>query len=186
MKVGYARVSTAEQNADRQTEMFAEMLVEKVFTDKASGKDTERTALKEMLAFVREGDTLIVESISRLARNTKDLLNIVEKLNEKKVAFVSVKENIDTATPTGVFMLTVFGALAQLERDCINQRAREGIELAKKRGVYKGRVPIKVDESKFKAVVSKWRNGEITAVKAQEMLGLKPMTFYRRVKELGA
>ena len=133
----------------------------------------------------RQGDTVIVESISRIARNTRDLLSIISELTEKGVEFVSLKENIDTTTPHGRFMLTVFGALAELERESILERQREGIEIAKAEGKYKGRKPVPVDETKFRAVCARWRAGEITATAAMKEVGLKQNTFYRRVKELG-
>ena len=107
MKVFYARVSTKEQNEARQIEAAKEQGCEKVFLDKASGKNTERKELKAMLSFVRQGDVLYVSEIARLARNTKDLLEIVEELNEKGVEFVSLKEAIDTRTPQGKFMLKI-------------------------------------------------------------------------------
>lgn len=139
----------------------------------------------EMMAFVRVGDTLIVESISRIARNTRDLLTIMANLTEKGVEFVSLKENIDTTTPHGRFMLTVFGALAELERESILERQREGIEIAKAEGKYKGRKPVAIDEAKFRSVCARWRAGEITATAAMKEAGLKPNTFYRRVQNLG-
>ena len=117
MRVGYIRCSTIEQNEARQLKMMEEQNAERLFIDKASGKNTDRKAFKEMMAFVRAGDTVIVESISRIARNTRDLLSIVSDLTEKGVEFVSLKENMDTTTPQGRFMLTVFGALAELERE---------------------------------------------------------------------
>jgi DNA invertase Pin-like site-specific DNA recombinase len=111
-------------------------------------------------------------------------LAIVSELTEKGVEFVSLKESIDTTTPQGRFMLTVFGALAELERENILERQREGIEIAKSEGRYKGRKPIDIDEQRFKAVCKRWRKGEITAKVAMEELGLKPNTFYRRVNEM--
>lgn len=185
MKVGYVRCSAVDQNEARQLKMMGEQQVEKVFLDKASGKNTDREAFKEMMAYIREGDIVIVESISRIARNTRDLLSIVSDLSEKKVEFVSLKENIDTATPQGRFMLTVFAALAELERENILERQREGIAIAKAAGKYKGRKPVEFDEVLFRKVCQRWRAGEITAVTAMEKVGLKPNTFYRRVKEYG-
>ena len=185
MRVGYIRCSTIEQNEARQLKMMEEQNAERLFIDKASGKNTDRKAFKEMMAFVRAGDTVIVESISRIARNTRDLLSIVSDLTEKGVEFVSLKENMDTTTPQGRFMLTVFGALAELERENILERQREGIEIAKSEGKYKGRKPVEVDEKRFKEVCARWRSGEITATAAMQEVGLKPNTFYRRVKELG-
>ena len=185
MRVFYVRCSTIEQNEARQLKMAEEQNAEKVFVDKASGKNTDRTAFKEMMAFVRAGDTVVVESISRIARNTRDLLSIVSELTDKGVEFVSLKENIDTTTPQGRFMLTVFGALAELERENTLERQREGIEIAKSEGKYKGRKPIDYDEAQMKALCKKWRAVEITATAAMKELGLKPNTFYRRVKEMG-
>ena len=185
MRVFYVCCSTIEQNEARQLKMAEEQNAEKVFVDKASGKNTDRAAFKEMMASVRAGDTVVVESISRIARNTRDLLSIVSELTEKGVEFVSLKENIDTTTPQGRFMLTVFGALAELERENILERQREGIEIAKSEGKYKGRKPIDYDEAQMKALCKKWRAGEITATATMKELGLKPNTFYRRVKEMG-
>jgi DNA invertase Pin-like site-specific DNA recombinase len=185
MLLGYVRVSTIEQNEARQIEALKARNVERIYIDKQSGKDTNRPKLNEMLEFAREGDTVITESISRIARNTRDLLNIIDELNNKGVSFVSLKENIDTNTPTGKFMLTVFAALAELERESILTRQREGIEIAKENGVYKGKPPMKIDEAAFAAAVAEWRNGSITAVEAMRRCDLKPNTFYRRVKERG-
>lgn len=184
MRVGYVRCSTIEQNEARQLKMMEDQKAEKIFIDKASGKNTDRKEFKAMMAFVRAGDMVIVESISRIARNTRDLLSIVSELTEKQVEFISLKESIDTTTPQGRFMLTVFGALAELERENILERQREGIEIAKSEGRYKGRKPLDVDEERFKDVCAQWRSGKITATTAMQEVGLKPNTFYRRVKEM--
>lgn len=183
MRVGYVRCSTAEQNEARQLKMMEDQLVEKVYIDKASGKNIDRREFQAMMAFVRAGDTVIVESISRIARNTRDLLSIISNLTENDVEFVSLKENIDTSTPHGRFMLTVFGALSELERESILERQREGIEIAKAEGKYKGRKPVPINEVKFRTVCARWRAGEISATVAMRELNLKPNTFYRRVKE---
>ena len=155
--------------------------VDEVYIDRMSGKNTNRPELQKMLEYVRKGDTVIVESISRFARNTRDLLELVEKLTVKGVEFVSKKEAIDTTTPTGKFMLTVVGAVAELEREYILQRQREGIAIAKANGVYKGRKSLQPPE--FEKVTAKWRNGQITAAEAMRQLGMSKSTFYRRVKE---
>lgn len=187
MKVGYVRVSTVEQNTARQEFLMEELGVEKVFLEKVSGKTQQgREQLETMLQFVREGDVVVVESISRIARNTKDLLDIVERLREKGVNFTSRKEQIDTNTPAGKFMLTVFGAMAQLEREYILDRQREGIEIARQNGKYRGRKAIAVDRGKFEEVYGRWKAGEIKGVEAMRELGLKPSTFYRRVREYEA
>jgi DNA invertase Pin-like site-specific DNA recombinase len=182
MKIGYIRVSTAEQNSARQEVLMAELGVDQVFIDRMSGKSMDRPELKRMMTFVREDDTVIVESISRFARNTRDLLELIDQLEAKNVGFVSKKEAIDTTTPTGKFMLTVFGAVAELEREYILQRQKEGIAVAKANGVYKGRKPI--ERAEFASMVASWRAGKITAVEAMKQLDMKPSTFYRRVKQI--
>lgn len=179
MKIGYVRVSTEEQNTARQEIMLRELGVDELFVDRASGKNADRPELNRMMNFVRRGDTVIVESISRFARNTRDLLDLVERLTEKQVEFVSRKEAIDTTTPTGKFMLTVFAAIAELEREYILQRQREGIAIAKAEGKYTGCKPIPLPDN-FERVVARWRAGEITATEAMRQTGMKPNTFYRR------
>jgi len=183
MKIGYIRVSTTDQNTARQETLMDQWGVEKVFIDRDGGAGTPRRALQEMLAFVREGDTLVVESYSRLARSTKDLLDIVERLQKKQVAFVSQKEAIDTATPAGRLMLTIFAGLCQFERETLRERQGEGIAEAKKAGKYKGRQRIKYDTELFKVLYPRWKAGEMTAVAMARTLGLNKATFYRRVKE---
>lgn len=193
-RIAYVRVSTEEQNTARQDVKFADY--DKVFTDKASGKNTDRPELQKMLDYVREGDTVTVESYSRLARSTKDLLTIVDKLKEKGVAFISLKENVDTSTPQGEFMMQIFASLAEFERKQTLQRQAEGIAEAKRRDAelkaqgkqaetYKGRKPIDVYWNTFAAEVKRWKDGKQTARETMNRLNLKPNTFYRRVKELG-
>ena len=169
MKIGYIRISTADQNTARQELLMEQLGVDEVYIDRMSGKNTNRPELQKMMEYVRRGDTVIVESISRFARNTRDLLELVEKLSAKGVEFVSKKEAIDTTTPTGKFMLTVFGAVAELEREYILQRQREGIAIAKDNGVYKGRKPIQPPE--LEKVRVKWRRGKITAAGAMRQMG---------------
>lgn len=183
MRIGYIRCSTVEQNEARQVKMMEAQQAERLFIDKASGKNTNRAAFQEMMDYVRAGDVVITESISRIARNTRDLLSIISDLTARQVEFISLKESIDTTTPQGRFMLTVFGALAELERESILERQREGIEIAKGAGKYKGRKPLEVDERQFKQVCARWRAGEITATDAMKETGLKANTFYRRVKQ---
>ena len=182
VKIGYIRISTTDQNTARQEVLMQELGVDQVFIDRMSGKNMDRPELKRMLNFVREGDMVVVESISRFARNTRDLLELVERLTAKGVEFVSKKEAIDTTTPSGKFILTIFGAVAELEREYILQRQREGIAIAKDKGIYKGRKPIEHPE--LKHVVSLWQKGSITAVEAMKRLDMKPSTFYRKAKEL--
>ena len=182
MKIGYVRVSTEEQNTARQEIMLRELGVDELFVDRASGKNADRPELNRMMNFVRRGDTVIVESISRFARNTRDLLDLVEQLTAKQVEFVSRKEAIDTTTPTGKFMLTVFAAVAELEREYILQRQREGIAIAKQQGKYRGRPPKVYPD--FERIAARWQKGEITAVQAMKQLGMSNTRFYERVKRL--
>ena len=182
MKIGYVRVSTEEQNTARQEIMLRELGVDELFVDRASGKNADRPELNRMMNFVRRDDTVIVESISRFARNTRDLLDLVEQLTAKQVEFVSRKEAIDTTTPTGKFMLTVFAAVAELEREYILQRQREGIAIAKQQGKYRGRPPKVYPD--FERIAARWQKGEITAVQAMKQLGMSKTRFYERVKRL--
>ena len=179
-KIKYIRVSTQEQNTARQ-ETDKEQF-DRVYIEKASGKNTDRPELKKMLDFVREGDTVVVESYSRIARYTQDLLSIVAALEAKNVAFVSQKEQIDTSTPSGRLMLTIFAGLAQFERECLLERQAEGIAIAVKEGRM-GRPSIKTGDE-FSAIVKRWRDGEMTAVEAMKAAGMTKATFYRKVKEL--
>ena len=179
MKIGYVRVSTKEQSTARQEELMKSLGVDRVYIDKMSGRDTERPFLQEMMNFVREGDSVVVESISRFARNTKDLLELTEELNNKHVQFISQKENIDTNTPAGKFMLTIFGAVAELEREYIRQRQKEGIEIAKQQKKYKGRPAKQLDT--FDEIYQQWKSGNITATFASMQLNISRSTFYRKV-----
>ena len=138
-KIGYIRVSTFEQNTDRQLEGIK---LDKVFTDKASGKDTKRPELEALMQFVREGDTVVVHSMDRLARNLDDLRQIVQKLTGQGIKIQFVKESLSFTgedSPMATLMLSVMGAFAEFERALIRERQREGVALAKERGAYRGR-----------------------------------------------
>ena len=160
--------------------------VDRIFSEKLSGANTDRPQLHAMLDYVREGDTLYIESISRLGRSTKDLLNIIDTLNDKGVSLISHKENIDTQSPTGKFMLTVFAALSQLEREQLKQRQREGIEIAKAQGKYTGRKPIPTDWVKFEQLYGEWKAKQITGRDFMRKMGITANTFYRRVRQYEA
>lgn len=183
MKIGYIRVSTTEQNTLRQEVLMKELGVEQIYIDKISGKSTDRPQLNAMLDFIRQGDTVIVSEISRFARNTKDLLDLIDMLTKKGVEFVSKKETIDTATPTGKFMLTVFGAVAELERSYILSRQKEGIEAMKankelwqKYGRPKFQLP-----DNFIDIYEKVKTGEIKPTEAMKTLGMKKSTYYKYI-----
>lgn len=183
MLIGYVRVSTGEQSLHRQEKALIERGVEKIYSDVISGACWDRPGLCSMMNFVREGDTVMVESISRFARNTRDLLELTERLAALGADFVSLSEAIDTQSPTGKFMLTVFAAVSELERDYMLQRQREGIEQARLAGKYRGRAPIEIDDVHWDSVIASWRAGNITAVRAQKLLGISASTFYRRLKQ---
>jgi DNA invertase Pin-like site-specific DNA recombinase len=184
MQVGYIRVSTVEQNEARQIRAMEERSIDKLFVDKCSGKNKNRPELNSLLDYVREGDTVNVESFSRLARSTKDLLELTEHLRNKGVQLISFKENIDTSTATGKLMLTMIAAIAEFERDNLLERQREGIAIAKEKGMYKGRKKIEPPKN-WEEVYKMWKNREIKGNEAMALLGLKRNTFYRLVKESG-
>ena len=184
MKIGYVRVSTVEQNLARQIELMKTLGIEKIYSDKASGKNTDRKQFNEMLSFLREGDTLYVESFSRLSRSTRDLLNTVSLLTEKGVTVISNKEQFNTGTPQGKFILTIFAALAELERENILERQREGIEIAKAAGKYKGRKPIPITND-FIKIIEDWHNGKIQLKDAIAKSGMSQTTFFRKYKQCG-
>lgn len=181
-RIKYIRVSTREQSELRQMVDAAEY--DKIYIDKASGKDTKRPEFQKMMDYIREGDELVVDSYSRLARSTKDLLTIVETLDKKGVRLISQKEGLDTSTPTGKLMLTFFAALYQFQRELILEQQAEGIAACKAAGKPLGRKKIKPDD-KFYAAVKKWRNGEITAVEAMRQCEMTKTVFYKLVKEYG-
>ena len=185
-KIGYIRVSTEHQETARQQEIMDGYQVDRICSEKPSGAHADRPQLKAMLDYVREGDTLYVESISRLGRSARDLLNIIDTLTDKGVTLVSHKENIDTNTPSGKFMLTVFAALSQLEREQLKQRQREGIEIAKAQGKYTGRKPIPIDWDKFGRLYGEWKSKNITGRDFMRRMGLTANTFYRRIREYEA
>ena len=182
-KIGYIRVSTEHQETARQQEIMCSYQVDRIFSEKLSGANTDRPQLRAMLDYVREGDTLYIESISRLGRSTKDLLNIIDTLTDKGVTLISHKEKIDTDTPAGKFMLTVFAALSQLEREQLKQRQREGIEIAKAQGKYTGRKPIPTDWTRFGQLYGEWRAKHITGRDFMRRMNMSANTFYRRVRE---
>lgn len=180
-RVGYVRVSSIDQNVARQLEAFKDLDLYKIFIEKISAKDTNRPLLQQMLEYVREGDTVYIKDFSRLARSTKDLLDITEDLNKRNVKLISLKEQLDTGTSTGKLMLTMMAAIYEFERENILERQREGIAIAKNEGKYKGRKEIE-KPSNWNQVYDQYMSRQITANKAMELLGLKRNTFYKLVK----
>ena len=182
MKIGYIRISTTDQNTARQELLMEQLGVDEVYIDRMSGKNTNRPELQKMMEYVRRGDTVIVESISRFARNTRDLLELAEQLSSKGVEFVSKKEAIDTTTPTGKFMLTVFGAVAELEREYILQRQREGIAIAKRNGIYKGRKKVAIPDN-FTELYARYTRREMNKGQLAEALHVTRPTLERMIRE---
>lgn len=180
--IAYIRVSTLEQNTESQFEILKQYKIDKYFEEKISAKNTNRPKLMEMLDYVRNGDTVYVKDFSRLARSTKDLLEILEKLENKGVKLVSNKENLDTSSPAGKLMVTMLGAIYEFERANLLERQKDGIAIAKREGKYKGRKKISKPEN-WQEVYSDWSCRKITAKKACELLKLKTNTFYNFVKE---
>ena len=182
MNIAYVRVSTVEQNEGRQKEGLSKYDIDKWFVEKVSAKDMNRPQLNTMLDFAREGDTVYVWDFSRLSRSVQDLLSLVEKFQEKKVTLVSIKENLDTATPTGKLMLTMIGAINEFERANLLERQKEGIALAKQNGKYKGRKKIGFPDN-WTEVYEQWKNRQITGTQAMNLLHLKRNTFYNLIRE---
>lgn len=180
--VAYVRVSTIEQNEQRQIEALEKYDIDAWYIEKVSAKDMNRPQLQEMLRYVRKGDTVYILDFSRLARSIIDLLKIVNLLEQKEVKLVSLKENIDTSTPTGRLMLTMVGAISQFERENTLERQREGIAIAKSKGKYRGRKKITYPEN-WKEVYNKWKKRELKGVEAMQLLNLKRCTFYKLVHE---
>lgn len=183
MQIAYVRVSTIEQNEQRQIEAMKHYDIEKWFVEKISAKDTNRPKLQELLEFVREGDTVHIHDFSRLARSTKDLLDIVELLNSKNVTLVSNKESIDTSTPTGKLLLTVVAAIAEFERTNLLERQREGIAIAKRNGIYKGRKPVSIPN--FEMHYSRYLSREISKTQLAKELGISRPTLDKIIANHG-
>ena len=179
MNIAYVRVSTADQNEARQVEALEKHGIDKWFTEKISGKNTQRPQLQAMLDFVREGDTVFIHDFSRLARSTKDLLEMVETLQANGVHLASDKENLDTGTPTGKLMLTMIAAINEFERQNMLDRQQEGIEVAKQKGVYKGRKPTEYDRNLFDVLHEQVEKRILTVTDAAKQLGVTRQTWYR-------
>lgn len=181
MQIAYIRVSSIDQNEQRQIEAMQRYNIEKWFIEKVSGKDTNRPKLKEMLDFAREGDTIHIHDFSRLARSTKDLLDIVELLNSKSITLISNKENIDSSTPTGKLMLTMIGAINEFERTNLLERQREGIAIAKRDGKYKGRKAVSIPD--FDKHYQRYISREISKSELAKELNISRPTLDKLIKD---
>ena len=167
--LAYVRVSTVEQNEERQLEALARYNIDRTYIEKVSAKDTNRPKFQEMLDYAREGDTIYVTDFSRFSRSVRDLLGTLEYLLKKGVKVISLKENLDSSSPQGRLMITMIGAINEFERDILLERQREGIEIAKRKGKYKGRKCIE-RPADWDKIVSQYRVRKITAKKARELL----------------
>ena len=183
--LGYVRVSTVEQNDERQKEALKKYNIDKWFEEKISAKDTKREKLQAMLDYCREGDTIYVHDFSRLARSTKDLLSIVEFIKEKNVHLVSNKENLDSSTATGKLMLTMIAAIAEFERENLLERQREGIAIAKRKGKYRGGQVKKIDDVLFNRHYDDYKNRKINKKQLAAILEISRPTLDRILKEKG-
>ena len=185
MIYGYARVSSADQHLDRQMSALSAVGVESFFTDKMSGKDLKRPGFETLKADVKAGDVIVVQSMDRLSRSLKDLLNTIEYFGERGVTIRFLKENIEISpgnvSPISKLLLGIMGAVAEFERNLIRERQREGIELAKKRGIYKGRTPVEME--KVSAVQQKVKEG-FSVIEACKAVGIGRTTYYNRLAEL--
>ena len=175
--ISYVRVSSIDQNEARQVEALKAHNIDKWFIEKVSGKNTERPKLQAMLEYVREGDTLYIHDFSRLARNTKDLLELVELLQHKGVRLVSNKENLDSGTATGKLMITMLAAINEFERENLLERQREGIEIAKQEGKFKGGQVKKIDEEKYNKLLEQYNTRQITKVEFAKQLQISRPTL---------
>lgn len=176
-KAAYVRVSTAEQNEARQREALAVRGIDKWFIEKASGKNTDRPEFQKMLDWVREGDTIYIHDLSRIARSTKDLLDLLDVLREKGVALVIGKESIDTSTATGKLLVTMVAAINEFERANLLERQREGIAIAKREGKYKGRKAVTVPD--LPRHYDRWQRREVSKAALARELGISRPTLDR-------
>ena len=181
--IAYIRVSSIDQNEARQTEALKKYKIDKWFTEKVSGKNTNRPQLQAMLEYIREGDTVYIHDFSRLARNTKDLLELVEMLQSKGVRLLSNKENLESGTATGKLMITMLAAINEFERENLLERQREGIEIAKQNKRYKGGQVKKIEEKNFADLLEQYKTRQIRKVEFAKQLQISRPTLDKILKE---
>src|SRR3989454_5454531 len=184
MNIGYARVSTQEQTLHLQKDALEKIGCTKIFTDTASGATTERKGLEEALEYVREGDTLVVWRLDRLGRSLKHLIETITKLNNRKIGFKSIQENIDTTTSGGKLIFHIFGALAEFERDIIKERTKAGLQAARTRGRLGGRPKAKTLDTPKKVALAQslYDNRDNTIEEICKTLNVSRATLYRYLK----
>lgn len=177
---GYARVSTEQQNLDCQLDMLQKYGVDFIYNEKMTGTKRNRPELEKLLERLTEGDTVVVESLSRLGRSTKDLIWLMETFNSKGVNLVSLKESIDTTTSTGKLLFTLMSAIAQFERDVIADRTREGLNSARARGRKGGRP--RTDSEKLRKAIKLYNTQQYSLAEIEDMTGVKRSTLYRGIR----
>ena len=177
---GYARVSTEQQNLDRQLDMLQKYGVDFIYNEKMTGTKRNRPELEKLLERLTKGDTVVVESLSRLGRSTKDLIWLMETFNSKGVNLVSLKESIDTTTSTGKLLFTLMSAIAQFERDVIADRTREGLSSARARGRKGGRP--RTDSEKLRKAIKLYNTQQYSLAEIEDMTGVKRSTLYRGIR----
>ncbi|APR08747.1 recombinase family protein [Lentilactobacillus parabuchneri] len=182
MIIGYARVSKDDQNLNRQVDQLQAYGAEKIIQEKFTGTKRQRPGLDQLLQLIRANDVVVVESISRLGRQTLDILNLIQLLHQKQVKFVSLKENMDTATPTGRAMLQMMSVIAELERNLLADRVKEGITASRRRGVTVGRP--RVPQEKLKIAIRMYRSNEYSVKEILATNQISAGTFYREVNRL--
>ena len=176
---GYARVSRDTQNLDRQIDALKRYGVDKIYNEKMTGTKKDRPELAKLLDRMTEGDTVVIESLSRLGRSTKDLIELTELFQSKGVNLVSLKESIDTNTSTGKLLFTLMSAIAQFERDVIADRTREGLQAARARGRKGGRPRINIES--IRKAVKLYKTMQYTLKEIEELTGVKKSTLYRNL-----
>ena len=181
MKFGYARVSTDQQVLDRQIDALNKYGVDKIYTEKMTGTKASRPELDNLRNALRDGDTVVIESLSRLGRSSKDLLTLIEDFDNDGITLVSLKESIDISTPTGKLLVTVLSALAQFERDLIVERTREGLASARARGRKGGRP--KTDPKKVQNALKLYDSQMHSTKEIAEITGVSIKTLYNAINE---
>ena len=182
MIIGYARVSKDEQNLDRQTDLLKEYGVEKIIQEKYTGIRKKRPGIEELMKIIRRNDTVVVESISRLGRSTLDILSLIQQFEKENIEFISLKENMDTSTPTGKAMLQMMGVIAELERNLLAERVKEGIKSSRKRGTVIGRP--KIPREKLDVAIRMYNSEEYSIKEIIENTGISQGSLYREINRL--
>ena len=178
--LAYARVSTSDQNLDRQKDALEKYGIDRLYCEKMSGTKKSRSELDRMLSEIEDGDTIVIESLSRLGRSVKNLAELMELFNERNIRLVSLKETIDTTSSTGRLLFTILSSLAQFERDVLAERTKEGLAAARARGRCGGRP--KLDETAVKKAVALYRTKQYSMKEIQNLTGVSPSTIYRAIK----